>query len=163
MLVDLEDQGRPHADLLVERDSTGGVGGVDAEGDRRATQVAVVHERATQQQLREFLKQRFLDADTHRALAGVLEIYGQIEAHRRRLAEIERERGAIYKQQQIQGSLAPLGREGDEGALRTRYVATLGQLEDRIAALDAEESRLNAEIARLEEEAKRRLGELTKQ
>ena len=118
----------------------------------------------TPQQLREFLKQRFLDADTHRALAGVLEIYGQIEAHRRRLAEIERERGAIYKQQQqIQGSLAPLGREGDEGALRTRYVATLGQLEDRIAALDAEESRLNAEIARLEEEAKRRLGELTKQ
>jgi hypothetical protein len=117
----------------------------------------------SQQQLGEFLKGRYLDDATYRALAGVLEVYGQIEAHRRRLAEIERERGAVYKQQQqIQGSLAPLGREGDEGALRTRYVATLGALEDRLAALGQEEASINAEIARLEEEAKQRLAALSR-
>ena len=92
------------------------------------------------------------------------EIYGQIEAHRRRLAEIERERGAIYKQQQqIQGSLAPLGREGDEGALRTRYVGTLGSIEDRLAALADEEQRLNEGIAQLEREAQARLAALSAQ
>jgi hypothetical protein len=116
----------------------------------------------TQQQLAGFLKGRYLDEATYRALAGVLEIYGRIEAHRRRLAEIERDRNAAYKQQQqIQGSLGPLGREGDEGALRTRYVAALGQIEDRLAALGQEEGRLNAAIAELEEQAKRALAKLT--
>lgn len=113
-------------------------------------------------QLRDFLKQRYLDDTTYKALEGVLELYSQIEGHRRRLEEIERERSAMYKQQQqIQGSLAPLGREGDEGALRTRYVATLGGLEDRLAALGAEEQHLNAAIAELENAAKQRLAALS--
>jgi hypothetical protein len=113
-------------------------------------------------QLREYLRQRYLDEATYQELAGVLEVYGQIAGHRRRLEEIERERKAIYKQQQqIQGSLGPLGREGEEGALRSRYVATLGGLEDRLAALGDEEQRLGAEITRLEGEVQRRLGELT--
>ena len=113
------------------------------------------------QQLGEFLKGRYLDEATFKALAGVLEIYGQIEAHQRRLAEIERDRSQIYKQQQqIQGSLGPLGREGEEGALRTRYVATLGKLEDRLAELSDEEGRINGEIARLEQEARQRLAAL---
>jgi hypothetical protein len=117
----------------------------------------------SQQQLAEFLKGRYLDEATYKALAGVLEIYGRIEGHRRRLAEIERERNAAYKQQQqIQGSLAPLGREGDEGALRTRYVATLGQIEDRLGALAQEEGHLNTAIGKLEEEAKQRLAALSK-
>jgi hypothetical protein len=133
------------------------------EVQQRAMTSRWEHVRAiSQQQLGEFLQHRYLDQATYQALAGVLEVYGQIEAHGRRLAEIERERSAIYRQQQqIQGSLAPLGREGDEGALRQRYVATLGGLEDRLAALGDEEQRLNIEIARLEDEAKRRLGELT--
>jgi hypothetical protein len=115
----------------------------------------------TSKQLRDFLKSRYLDEATYKALADVLEIYGQIETHNKRLQEIEYERQAIYQQQQqIQGSLAPLGREGEEGALRSRYVATLGELEDRLAALGAEQQRLNAENARLEQEAKKRLAAL---
>lgn len=114
------------------------------------------------QQLHEYLKQRYLDEKTYKALAEVLATYEQIAAHQRRQAEIERERQAAYKQQQqIQGSLAPLGREGDEGALRTRYVATLGALEDRLGGLAAEETRLNGEIARLEREAQQKLAKLS--
>jgi len=115
----------------------------------------------TPNQLSEFLKNRYLDKATFKALSGVLEIYGQIEAHNRRLQEIERERNAIYRQQQqIQGSLGPLGREGEEGALRSRYVATLGELEDRLAALGSEEQRLSAENTRLEQEANTQLAAL---
>jgi hypothetical protein len=115
----------------------------------------------TPKQLRDFLKRRYLDEATYAALAGVLELYGQIEAHNRRLQEIDRDRTAVYRQQQqIQGSLGPLGREGEEGTLRSRYVATLGELEDRLAALGAEEQRRQAENARLEQEAAARLAEL---
>jgi hypothetical protein len=117
----------------------------------------------TPQQLSEFLKNRYLDKATFKALSGVLEIYSQIEAHGQRLQEIERERNAIYRQQQqIQGSLGPLGREGEEGALRSRYVATLGELEDRLAALGSEEQRLSAENTRLEQEANTQLAALAK-
>lgn len=113
-------------------------------------------------QLREFVQHRYLDEATYRELAGVLDTYGQIDGQRRRIEEIERDRKAIYKQQQqIQGSLGPLGRDGDEGALRTRYVATLGGLEDRLAALAAEEQQLNSTIAQLEETARQRLAALT--
>jgi len=115
----------------------------------------------TPHQLSEFLKNRYLDKATFQALSGVLEIYNQIAAHGQRLQEIERERNAIYKQQQqIQGSLGPLGREAEEGALRSRYVATLGELEDRLAALGSEEQRLSAESTRLEQEANTRLAAL---
>ena len=115
------------------------------------------------EQLRDFFKQRYLDDATYAALSGVLEIYGQIEAHSQRLQEIERARNAIYKQQQqIQGSLGPLGREGEEGALRSRYVTTLGELEDRLAALGSEEQRLGVENTRLEQEANSRLAALAK-
>ena len=115
------------------------------------------------EQLCDFFKQRYLDDATYAALSGVLEIYGQIEAHSQRLQEIERARNAIYKQQQqIQGSLGPLGREGEEGALRSRYVTTLGELEDRLAALGSEEQRLGVENTRLEQEANSRLAALAK-
>ena len=108
----------------------------------------------TANQLSEFLKNRYLDKATFKALSGVLEIYCKIAANSQRLQEIERERNAIYtQQQQIQGSLGPLGREGEEGALRSRYVATLGELEDRLAKLSGEEQRLSAENTRLEQEA----------
>jgi len=117
----------------------------------------------TSHQLGEFLKNRYLDKVTFDALAGVLEIYGQIEAHGQQLQEIERQRNAIYKQQQqIQGSLGPLGREGEEGALRSRYVATLGELEDRLAALGGEEQRLGTENVRLEQAANTRLAALAR-
>ena len=47
-------------------------------------------------------------------------------------------------------------------ALRARYVATLGELENQLAALNTEEQRLNAENARLEQEANKRLALLAK-
>jgi cell division protein FtsB len=112
-------------------------------------------------QLREFLRNRFLDEATYQALDGVLQIYGQIDAHQRRIGEIGKERQTTYEQQrQIQGSLGPLGREEEEGLLRARYIATLGQLEDQLATLAAEEQRLKAEIAQLEEEATKKLAAL---
>ena len=114
-------------------------------------------------QLRDYLADKLLDAATVKALEGILALYRQVDEAQGKLRQSEQEREAIYKQQrQIQGNLQPLGREGDEGALRQRYVATLGQLEDRLAALAAEERATNEQIARLEEQAARRLKRLTR-
>lgn len=114
-------------------------------------------------QLREFLRRRYLDEATYQALEEVLAIYGQIAAHGRRIEEITKGRQGEYEQQrQIQGSLAPLGREGEEGALRSRYVAALGAIEDRLAELSAEERRLKEEIAQLEQAAAAALARASK-
>ncbi|RRR77053.1 MAG: hypothetical protein EI684_02055 [Candidatus Viridilinea halotolerans] len=113
------------------------------------------------QQLQAFLRDRLLTQATVAALQEVLTLYQQVDAAQTQITKLERAREKLYKQQtQIQGNLAPLGREGDEGALRQRYVNTLGQLEDQIAVNSAEEQRLQAEMLRLEEEATRRLKQL---
>ncbi len=112
----------------------------------------------TGDQLREFLVNRLLDVATVRTLGEVLRLYHQINAAQDQLHQLDLQREEIYKrQQQIRRNLEPLGREGDEGALRQRYVATLNELEDRLTALAGDEARLRAEIAHLEDQAARRL------
>jgi hypothetical protein len=116
----------------------------------------------TGRQLQEYLRLRFLDETTVRALDRVLALYQQASQAQQRIAAIEQERQKIYKrQQQTQQSLGPLGREGEEGALRTRYVTLLGQLEDQLNAYGEEERRLQTEIARLEQEAAATLATLS--
>ncbi|MCS6882295.1 MAG: hypothetical protein RMK84_15780 [Oscillochloridaceae bacterium] len=110
----------------------------------------------TGEQLREFLADRLLDVATVKALGAVLRIYQQINAAREKLQQLGLQRDEIYKRQrQIRSNLEPLGREGEEGVLRQRYVATLNELENRLAALAEDEAGQRAEIARLEEQAAR--------
>ncbi|NTW00236.1 MAG: DUF4139 domain-containing protein, partial [Oscillochloris sp.] len=105
--------------------------------------------------LRELLRAGLLDAEAVKFLEGVLELYRYIDEAQNFLRQIDKEREAIYKQQhQIQGNLQPLGREGDEGALRQRYVTTLGQLEDALAAAATTEEGLRQRIAQLEEQVR---------
>ncbi|MBX0328430.1 hypothetical protein K2Z83_12160 [Oscillochloris sp. ZM17-4] len=110
------------------------------------------------ERLRALLRDGLVNAKTVAFLEGVLELYRQVAEAQGQLRQIEQERESIYKQQrQIQGNLQPLGRDGDEGALRKRYVSTLGQLEDALAAAAAREEKLRQQIARLEEQAMVRL------
>lgn len=113
--------------------------------------------------LRRLLEGGLIDRATAQAIEGVLALYRQAEEAGRQIQQLAQAREAVYKQQrQIQGNLGPLGREGEEGALRQRYVTTLGQLEDNLAALDAREAQLREEIARLEEQARQQLQQLAK-
>ena len=116
----------------------------------------------TMERLRQYLKDKFLDEATMAGLREVLNLYGEVTTAQRRLQAIDAERKQIYAaQKQIQGSLTPLGKEGEEGALRQRYVASLNQSEDRLNALAAEEQQLNGRIATLEQQAAERLRGLT--
>jgi hypothetical protein len=112
--------------------------------------------------LRDLLRDGLIDAETATFLEGVLDLYRHIDEAQALLRQIDQEREGIYKQQrQIQGNLQPLGREGDEGALRQRYVATLGQLEDALAAAASSEEGLRRRIAQLEEQVAARLKQNT--
>ncbi len=109
-------------------------------------------------QLQEFVRQRFLDENTYKGLSEILATYNEIDQRQARLRQIEQERNQLYKrQQQTQGSLGPLGRDGEEGKLRARYVAQLNELENTLNALTNEENRLNAEIRTLEQQVNNKL------
>lgn len=113
--------------------------------------------------LARLLADGLVDPATARALEGVLALYRQVDEANRQIQQVGQSREAIYRQQsQIQGNLGPLGREGEEGALRQRYVTSLAQLEDNLAALAAREEQLRQEIARLEDQALKRLKRLAK-
>ncbi len=108
----------------------------------------------TARQFQDYFRNRFLDEATLRALEEVLALYMQVEESRKRLAELSHERDGIYKQQrQIQGNLSPLTRDGEEGALRKRYVAELNRMEDRLKAIENEENRLKQRQEALEQQA----------
>lgn len=108
----------------------------------------------TGNRLRGFLRDKFLDETTFAALEAILSLYAHADEAQARINAIDNERKSVYAQQkQIQGSLGPLGREGDEGALRQRYVAQLNRLEDQLNTLASEETRLKERIAALEQEA----------
>jgi hypothetical protein len=138
-----------------------------------ARTIFAVHERRLQsrrelvrnlngRQLQRYLQNQVLDAATVHALEEVLQRYHQIDALRQRIQAGTNENKSIYqRQEQIRGNLNSLGREGEEGALRKRYVDELNRLEDQLPALSTEELRLKQQIAGLEEEIKTKLGELT--
>ncbi|GAB4212978.1 MAG: hypothetical protein OHK0022_49490 [Roseiflexaceae bacterium] len=110
------------------------------------------------QQLANFLRDRFLDEPTFGALQDVLAIYDQIQRQQQRLRQIEQERKTIgERQRQIQGNMTPLRNNEQEGALRTRYVTQLGELEDQLGTLAAEEQKLRDAITALEARADRAL------
>ncbi len=105
------------------------------------------------------LENGLIDNKTMRFLEGILNLYRQITETQTEIRKVEQEREAIYKQQrQIQGNLQPLGREGDEGALRQRYVTTLNQLEDGLINLSKREEALKQQIANIEAKIKQQLG-----
>ncbi len=113
--------------------------------------------------LKAYLKDKFLEEKTFKGLEGVLALYRQADAMSAQLEPITRERHSIFARQgQIQGNLAPLGRDGDEGRLRARYVTELERMENRLNELEREEKRVQQEINQFEELAVRAIEALEK-
>jgi hypothetical protein len=92
-------------------------------------------------QLRSWLRNRALDEATFERLRGLLALYDRIGEHETRLKENDKRREAILNQQKaVQGNLAALHTEGEEGKLRARYAETLNALEDRLTELRADDA-----------------------
>ncbi len=105
-------------------------------------------------QIQTYLEGKFLDSKTHAGLQNVLDQYLSINGMNQTLNVLAQERQRIAaRQTQIQSSLTPLGRDGDEGKLRARLVKELEALEDRLNALGKEDVDLRKQITMLENKA----------
>jgi hypothetical protein len=113
--------------------------------------------------LKSFLKDKLLEEKTFKGLEGALALYRQADAMGAQLETITRERNEIFARQgQIQGNLSPLGRDGDEGKLRARYVKELERMENRLNELERDEKRVREEVSQLEGLAARAIEALEK-
>lgn len=94
--------------------------------------------------LQRYLRERFIDQVLFEQLRGIVGLYETQQDLRRQIDQQTQKRDRLLKeQQQITQKLQNLGREGDEGELRSRFVAKMQTIED-------ESDRLAAAIATLE-------------
>jgi hypothetical protein len=111
--------------------------------------------------LQRYLRRGLIDRQTHDRIAELLKLQQQIANNERRLKKIEQQRQKIYvAQQQIQGNMNALSNTGKEGSLRARYVEQLEDSEQQLAALAREETQLEQEISRLQQEIEAELDSL---
>ncbi len=108
----------------------------------------------TFESLSEYLKNKFLDSSTFEALKSIRNLYAQIESTNAKISSLEDERERIFaRQNQIQGNLSPLARDGDEGRLRSKLVKELDESETRLKAIETETQNLRNLVAKLEQDA----------
>ncbi|MEZ4314304.1 MAG: hypothetical protein R3F14_40300 [Polyangiaceae bacterium] len=116
--------------------------------ERWSTWRSVAVESVTAIELDRWMRDRFLDEATVKALSGVL-------AHRARSRELAVQRGrveaaqkqAYAKQTKLSEQLAVLKETGPEGELRLRYVKELAVEQDRVNAAEQEMRRIDDAIA----------------
>jgi hypothetical protein len=93
-----------------------------------------------------WLKERLLDGSTHAALAPITAHWDRAREIDRRLADLERERGATYeRQRQLSQQLGVLKEGGPEGELRLRYARELAASQDEVNRIEAEMRTLTSE------------------
>lgn len=111
-------------------------------------------------QLQQYLRDKWLDAATLAQLKALLDEQQAIANNTAELGKLANERNDIFnRQEQIRKNMAALGQAGEEGALRKKLFTQLGASEDRLAAIDARTTALNADTearqARIADELKR--------
>lgn len=100
-----------------------------------------------------YLEKNLLTDALAGGLAQVLEGYRRLNATEEKRQKLAEEREKIYKaQKQVQGNLAPLGRDREEGRLRSRLVGDLEKHENKLLELEESEKAVGAESAALEAE-----------
>ena len=111
--------------------------------------------------LQAYLRQGLIDQRAYDLISKILMLFDAMAAHEKKLHQVEADRARIFTaQQQIQGNMAALGREGKEGALRDRYVDQLEATERELRSLEQRESELRAAIQLVNQEIESRLAVL---
>jgi uncharacterized protein YukE len=115
-------------------------------------------QKQSHQNLQRYLKQGLLDRNAYDQVVKLLMLYDTIADYEKQLKQLEGEREKIYKaQQQVQGNMQALSKEGKEGALRAKYVEQLEVTETQLRGLEKRESELKAAIKQVENEIAARI------
>jgi hypothetical protein len=105
----------------------------------------------TMENLRRYLREKWLDEALAGPLREMLEMHAAQQEIQRELERIEQERARhLQAQEQARKNMSGLKDSGEEGALRARYVRHLNESEDALATLDARRTALRAEHDALE-------------
>jgi hypothetical protein len=114
------------------------------------------------QTLQNYLHGKFFDQTTYDRLKAILDLHQQIQEYQTSRTVLSRHRGDLAtEQQEAAQKLQPLGRDGEEGALRRRYVAKLQDLENTTEQLAQDITALDAAIAQIETQIKTQLQSLS--
>jgi len=96
--------------------------------------------------LQSYLDNKYIDKDFYERLHDILDLYRQVRDIEREVQHRNQQQERLAQQQQeASDKLSPLGRDGDEGNLRRRFVT-------KIEALEDERDRLLREIADLQQQ-----------
>ncbi|HMA36322.1 MAG TPA: hypothetical protein VKY74_17830 [Chloroflexia bacterium] len=99
-------------------------------------------------QLRQYMKDRWLDETVLARLKSILDERQAIVDNQAEITRIQNERNEIYKRQgQIRQNMGTLDTEGEEGTLRKKLFNQLNSTEDRLAAIDARIAALTDDAA----------------
>lgn len=108
--------------------------------------------------LQAYASRGLFKASEREQINQLIALWSRIAAQEQRLAQITNERQALYTgQEQARNNMSALSTTGKEGELRAEYVAKLHSSEQQIETLAQEESKLKAEIARLQTEVNKLL------
>ena len=114
--------------------------------------------RQSYEELQRFVAKGLLKREIFDKALAILRHWDRIDNKKSALSALANERENIFKQQkQFQGNMTALGKEGKEGALRTRYVEELEASETRLAAIAAEEVAVRNALTELEDELKQQI------
>ncbi|MGH2542624.1 MAG: hypothetical protein ACRDIB_07500, partial [Ardenticatenaceae bacterium] len=115
----------------------------------------------TEETLREYLRNRWLDDALAGELGELLRLYAEKKRIEERIQEIEQQRQRqMANQEQARKNMSGLKESGQEGQLRARYIRQLNTSQDSLDALETEHIRLQQEAERVEERIREQMGQL---
>jgi hypothetical protein len=115
------------------------------------------------QNLQQYFNDKFLDDHAYQELKGLLDLWAEISNLEKEIVAQEQQRGKIYQmQEQAQKNMVVLAKEGEEGALRSRYVQQISQSEEELNKIKNEISRMQADIKRKQQQIEQWLARLGK-
>lgn len=111
--------------------------------------------------LQRYLDGKFIDKNFYKRLHDILDLYQQVRQIERDVQQRTQQQERIAKQQQeAADKLSPLGRDGEEGNLRRRFVAKIQELEDERDRLLREIAELQQQIPALQQRIRQQLHQL---
>jgi septal ring factor EnvC (AmiA/AmiB activator) len=107
------------------------------------------------------LRQGLINQDAYEKVVSILRLREKLDGTKLRLAQVEQSRQRVYKaQEQIQGNMKALDREGKEGQMRESYLEKLSATETELASLASQEAQLEQERTQIEKQIEQQLEEL---
>ncbi|MBD2157587.1 hypothetical protein [Leptolyngbya sp. FACHB-16] len=111
--------------------------------------------------LQRYLDEKFIDKNFYERLHDILDLYQQVRQIEREVKHRTQQQERFAQQQQeAADKLNPLGRDGEEGNLRRRFVAKIQELEDECDRLLREIAELQQQVPALQQRIRQQLQRL---